>query len=246
MFIEPGKTFEVMSKFPPKTSDWLLPLFILLLVVSLTRILVMSNEEVFFDFKQNQIQQTEKYLDGMIAKGQMTREQADEQIEQAKQRIDMGRTPVGMIFQTIFIFIIVFIIFFTMATIYFAVVKLILKGNGGFTSVLVGYGLPIYIVMLQVIVASIVSLALGRLLLDTSAASLMNLDKTQISGFLLSKIDPFSIWVYSVISIGLAKMLKSSSSRKYFAMVFGIWIIGGFLIWLLGRVVPVLGFLSTM
>jgi len=243
---EPKRTFEIISKFPPRTIDWLLPVLILLLVVSLTRILVMSNEEIYFQFKEKQIQQTEKIFDGMVAKGQMTREQADEQIEQAKGRMDMGRKPIGMVFQTIFIFIIGFIIFFITATIYFAAVKLIFKGHGSFASLLVGYGLPIYISMLQIIIASIISLALGRLLLDTSAASLMNMDKTQISGFFLSKIDPFSIWVYSVISIGVAKMFKSSSAGKYFALVFGVWIIGGFLIWLLGKAVPFLSFLSEM
>jgi four helix bundle protein len=100
--------------------------------------------------------------------------------------------------------------------------------------------------LLKIIVASIVSLTLGRLLNDTSAASLMNLDKSEISGFLLGKLDPFMIWAYSVVSIGLAKMFKSSSAGKYFVLVFGIWIIGSFLIWLLGKAVPFLSFLSEM
>ncbi|MGE5861126.1 MAG: YIP1 family protein [Ignavibacteria bacterium] len=243
---EPKRTFEIVSKFPPRTTDWLLPILILLLVVSLTRILVMSNEEIYFQFKEKQIQQTEKIFDGMVAKGQMTREQADEQIEQAKERMDMGRGPVGMIIQTVFIFIIGFIIYFFIVTIYFAAVRLILKGEGSFKSALVANGLPAYITMLQIIVASIVSLTLGRLLNDASAASLMNLDKSEISGFLLGKLDPFMIWAYSVVSIGLAKMFKSSSAGKYFALVFCIWIIGSFLIWLLGKAVPFLSFLSEM
>jgi hypothetical protein len=87
---------------------------------------------------------------------------------------------------------------------------------------------------------------LGRLINDISAASLLNLDKSQLHGFLLGKIDPFSIWIYSVVSIGLAKMFKSSSMGKYFALVFGIWIIGSLLLWLLGKSVPFLGFLTEM
>ncbi|HVO74036.1 MAG TPA: YIP1 family protein [Ignavibacteriaceae bacterium] len=246
IFTEPKKTFEVISKFPPKTSDWLVPVLILLLVISLTRILVMSNEEIYFQFKEKQVQQVEKMFDGMVAKGQMTREQADEQLEKAKERMEMGRGPVGYIIQTIGIIIVGFIVYLIVVVIYFALVKLFLKGEGNFSSALVANGLPAYIIILQVIAASILSLAMGRLLNDTSAASFMNLDKAQLSGFFLGKIDPFSIWIYSVVSIGLAKMFKSSSAGKYFALVFGIWIIGSFLIWLLGKAVPFLSFLSEM
>jgi hypothetical protein len=246
MFFEPKRTFQIVSMFPPKTVDWLLPVFILLLVVSLTRILVMSNEEIYFKIKQKQIQQAEKIFDGMVAKGQMTREQADEQLEQAKERMDMGRGTAGIIIQTVSILVVGFIFYFIIVIVYFACVKLLFKGEGTYRSALIANGLPSYISMLQILVASILSLVFSRLVNDTSAASFMNLDKSEISGFLLGKIDPFSIWVYSVISIGLSKMFKSSATGKYFALVFGIWIIGSFLIWLLGKAVPFLSFLSEM
>jgi len=246
IFTEPKKTFEIISKFPLKTIDWFLPVLLLFLMVSITRILVFSNEEIFFQMKQEQIQKTQKIFDDLVAKGQMTREQAEQGIEDAKKRIDMGRGPVGYIIQTISILIIGFIFFFIVILVYFIFARFILKGEGTYKSAMISDGLPAYISILQIVIASILSLAFGRLMYDTSVSSFMGMSKSTLAGFLLSKVDPFSIWVYSVISIGFAKMFKSQSLVKYFIMVFGIWIIGTLLFWLLGKAVPFLSFLTEM
>jgi hypothetical protein len=79
---------------------------------------------------------------------------------------------------------------------------------------------------------------------DISLASLMDLDKSSIVGWLVAKVDPLSIWAYAVLSIGLAKMFKSDSLVKYFVMVFGLWVVGGLLIWFVAKAVPFLSFLN--
>jgi len=89
-------------------------------------------------------------------------------------------------------------------------------------------------------------MAFGKLLGDISVASLASIDKATITGWLLGKVDPFSIWAYSITGIGLAKMFRSDSTTKYFIVVFGVWILGSLLLWGLGKVVPFLGFLSSM
>jgi hypothetical protein len=94
--------------------------------------------------------------------------------------------------------------------------------------------------------ASILSLAFERLINDVSIASIANMDKSTITGWFFAKADPFSIWVYSVLSIGLAKMFRSDSTTKYFIMVFSLWILGSLLIWGIGKAVPFLSFLSEM
>jgi hypothetical protein len=72
----------------------------------------------------------------------------------------------------------------------------------------------------------------------------MGVDKATILGWLLAKLDPFSIWAYFVLSIGLAKMFKSQATGKYFIMVFGLWIVGGLLVWYVAKAVPFLSFLN--
>jgi len=79
---------------------------------------------------------------------------------------------------------------------------------------------------------------------DVSVASLTGTDKSTIIGWLLAKIDPFSIWAYSVLGIGLAKMFKSQSMGKYIIMVFGLWLVGGLLVWFIAKAVPFLSFLN--
>jgi hypothetical protein len=246
IFTEPSSTFEKIAKFPVKTVDWLLPFLILLFVIAVTRILVMSNEEIYYEARQKQEEQIQKTFDEMVAKGQMTQEQADQQMEGARKRMEMGRGLVGWILQTVGIFIFGFVVFLFIVLLYFLFAKFAFKGNGGYTSALVANGLPAYIGIIQIVLAAILAMAFGRLINDVSIASLANMDKSTIVGWILGKIDPFSIWTYSIVSIGLARMFKSDSTTKYFILVFGIWILGSLLLWGIGKVVPFLGFLSSM
>ncbi len=239
IFTEPSATFEKIAKFPVKTVDWLLPILLLLLVISLTRILMMNNEEISYQVKQIQ----EKSINEMVEKGVITSEQADQQIEQSEK---FSNSPIGWIIQTVGIFIFGFIIFFFIVLIYFLLAKFALKGNGGFASALVGSGLTAYISIIQVVLAAILALIFGKLMTDLSVATFTDIDKSTITGWILGKIDPFSIWSYSVYSIGLAKMFRSDSTTKYFILVFGVWILGSLLLWGIGKAVPFLSFLSAM
>lgn len=239
----PTETFEKIAKFPLKTMDWFLPVLILCVIIALTQILVMTNPEIAYQAKQKQMEAIQKNFDEAVAKGQMTQQQADQQMSQIEDRMSsMG----GMtyIFQTIGIFLFVFIFFFILCGIYFLFSKFILKGDGVYASALVADGMVSYIVIIQVIVAAILAFAFGKLFRDVSVGSLMDMDKSTIAGWFLAKIDPFSIWIYSVLSIGLAKLFKSPSTGKYFAMVFGLWLAGGFILWLVAKAVPFLSFLN--
>ena len=239
IFTEPSSTFEKIAKFPVKTVDWILPLLILLFVVSVTQVLVMSNEEIAYEVKQKQV----KTMDEMVEKGIITREQADQQIEQSEK---FSKSPIGWILQTVGIFIVGFIVFFLVVLIYFLFAKFAFNGNGGYSSALVGSGLAAYISIIQVVLAAILALAFGRLMSDLSVASFANMDKTTITGWVLGKIDPLSIWAYAVTSIGLAKMFRSDLTGKYFILVFGVWILGSLLLWGIGQAVPFLSFLSSI
>lgn len=239
----PSETFEKIAKFPPKTMDWFLPVLILCLVVALTQILVMTNPEIAFQAKQKQLEAIQKGFDDAVAKGQMTQAQADEQISNIEERM-ASSGAITYVFQTVGIFIFVFVFFFILCGIYFLFAKFVLKGDGVYASVLVADGLISYIGIIHVILAAIFAFAFGRLLRDVSLASLLDMDKSTIAGWLMAKIDPLTIWANVVLSIGLAKMFKSDSVVKYFIMVFGLWIVGGLLLWFLAKAVPFLGFLN--
>ena len=239
----PKETFEKIAKFPPKTMDWFIPVLVLCVVIALTQILVMTNPDIAYQAKQKQLEAIQKNFDDAVASGRMTQAQADEQISNIEERM-ASSGAITYVFQTVGIFIFVFVFFFILCGIYFLFSKFVLKGDGAYASVLVADGLVSYIVMIQIILAAILAFVFGRLMSDVSVASLTGTDKSTIVGWLLAKIDPFSIWAYFVLGIGLAKMFKSQSVEKYIIMVFGLWLVGGLLVWFIAKAVPFLSFLN--
>lgn len=233
VFSEPAKTFEYTAKFPPRAKDWFIPFLILLLLVGVIQRISMMNEEVYFEIKQ---QQTEG-IEQQVEEGNLTREQADEQIDQ----IDtFMRGPIGWVTTIAGSLIGGFIVIFIIVGFYFLFIKFLLKGDGNYSSALVANGLTAYISLVQVVVAGILTLLFGTLVRDTSLAALLGTDRTTIEGWLFAKIDPITIWAYIVLSIGYAKMFKSESTGKYYVLVFGIWLIAGLILFFISQSVPFL------
>ncbi|MGA8265657.1 MAG: YIP1 family protein [Ignavibacteriaceae bacterium] len=241
VFSEPTATFEKTAKFPPKTMDWFLPILLLAVLISVQQILYHANPEISFQLKQKQMEAIGKRLDAQVESGAITRDQANQQRDMIESRMDqMG--GVALVFQTIGIWIAIFVVFFIMAGIYFLLVKFALKGEGGYSSVMVASGLSAYIGVLGIIITTIISLLMGKLFMDSSVASFMGSDKSTIVGWVLAKLDIFTIWSFVVFAIGLAKMFKSSSTQKYYMLVFGVWLIGGLILFFLAKAIPFLKF----
>ena len=236
VFSEPAKMFAHTSKFPPRNKDWVIPVLIFFIVVALIRIIAMTNKEVYFEAKKQGIDRIEK----MVESETLTREQGDEAIDGIDQQMEFMQGPIGWVITIATTLIFGFIIFFIIVGIYYLFIKYLLKGEGTFASALVTNGLTAYISILQIVIAGILTMLLGKMIMDTSLASLMGSDKTTLIGWLLAKVDPISIWAYIVIAIGLAKMFKSESTGKYYALVFGLWLIGMFILFQLAQAFPFL------
>ncbi|QQS35114.1 MAG: YIP1 family protein [Ignavibacteriales bacterium] len=244
VFTEPAAIYTSTAKFPLRTIDWLLPFIILLALVAISQVIVTSNPEIAYQIKQKQMEQIEKNFADAVEKGQMTQEQADQQMERIQEQMESFGGGIGKVIQVVSIFIVGFIFFFIVSGIWFLLSKFALKGDGTYVSALVASGLTAYISMIQVLVTTILAIVMGRLVSDTSVASLMNIDKTNITGFLLSKLDVFSIWAYAVLGIGLAKLFKSESTGKYIIMVFAVWLIWSLIVFVISKAVPFLSFLG--
>ncbi len=240
VFTEPAKTFEHTAKFPPRTKDWVVPLLIFFFVIAVIRMAAMMNEEVFFEAKQKQIDS----IESMVENGTLSREDGDTAIESIDEQMEFMQGPVGWVITIATTMIFGFIVFFILVGIYFLGVKWFLNGEGGYSSALVANGLTAYISIVQYIIVGILTMAFSTIVNDTSLAALLGSDRTTIAGFLLAKIDPFSIWAYTVLSIGLSKMFKSQSTGKYYVLVFSLWIVGGLLLFFVAQAVPFLSFLS--
>jgi len=239
VFSEPSATFGKISKFPAKTSDWVIPVLVLIVMFILSQFVLRTNPEIKREIKEKGMVAIQKNLDDAVAKGQMTRAQADEQLNRMEDTMDSTGAiqMIGLIVGTP---IVVFITFFVISGFFMLVAKFGLKGTGTYKDVMVAYGLPYYIAAISVIVMTIAALAMSKLFTGVSVADFIGSDKTTLSGFLLGKLDVFSIWFYVVFGIGLAKMNKSSDTKKYIITVFAVWIIFGLLFHFLAKAVPFL------
>lgn len=237
VFTEPGATFNQTALFPPRTSDWLLPLLLVIVVSIISNIVLMSNSETAYLIKDKQIEQIEKQeaeLQKKVEKGELKAEQADQQSNAMRQGIEMMSGPFGMVISSVGIIVARFVFFFIFVLIFFLFAKYAFKGEGTFTSAMSAYGLPHYILAVQALVATLLAILLGKLFMDTSVASVIGADKKSITGLLLSYVDPISIWFYAVLGIALAKMFKAESNTKYYILSFGVWIITGLILFAIG------------
>ena len=237
---EPINTFTRTAHFPIRNQDWIIPILVLMIFIGITRSVVMLNEDVFLDAKQKQIERIEK----MIQEGTLTQERGEQALNNIDRQMNFMRGPVGWIINIVSVLVFGLIFFFIVAGIYFLFIKFLLKGEGTYASVLVANGLTAYITILQVFIAAILTMIFGTVVRDTSLAALLNSDRATLIGWLFAKIDPISIWAFIVLSIGFAKMFKSKSTGNYYGLVFGLWLIGGILIFYIAKAVPFLSFLN--
>ncbi len=241
VFSEPAAMYQKTAQFPPRTIDWIVPLILLTIFLIASSYIVLSNPEISYNIKHEQLAKIEKSFQEMVDKGQMTKEQAQEQMSKIEERMSQGTSMVQTV---IFTIVRVFLFFFIVSGIYFIVARFIFKGEGTYASAMVANGLTAYIDIIQVIIATILTIVMGRLMMDTSLASLMQVEKSSFIGFVLGKLDIITIWSLAVAGIGLSKMFKSSSVVKYLVFVFGLWIVWGLIMFGLGQAIPILRFLG--
>lgn len=236
---EPANLFSKLSLQKVKVTDWLLPLLAMIVVTIVATFIYMSNPEIKLQMQQQQQKAMQEQFDKMVASGQMTQQQADEQIDKTMGM--MGNPMFTILFPSIGILIMSFLWFFVFATVGFLIAKFALKGDGSYTQAMGAMGLPLYVVVLQTIVLIIIGLLMGKIISGINPAAFMGTDVKTFSGFLLSRLDLFSIWYYIVVGIAFAKMFRSDNIKKYVFASVGVWLVFMFIIFGLGKVVPFFG-----
>jgi hypothetical protein len=231
----PSAFFAKLRRRPLKTSDWLAPMATLFLVFTLVMIGVSSSPEISRRMEKRQNAEIERQYEEAVKSGELTEEEAKQRKLETKETLKrfQGET-VGYVFQGIVVAVGGFLVFFVASAVYFLVARYALRGEGGYPEALVANAQTAYILMIQAVVAGLLSVALGRNLDGVSVAALLNLETASAVRWLLSLLDPFSIWAYAVLGVGLAKLFKSEETNKYVAAVFVLWIGYSLAIFLLG------------
>ena len=236
---EPQEIFTKIAQTKLSTADWLIPVLVLLVITSISLFVMNTNPMIRSEARKTQLNQIEKQFDDLVKENKMTREEADRQIAETTKRIDQFSGPMATVFQSISILVFGFIVFFIISGFYLLISKFVLKGEGDYKAAMIALSSTYYIAIINIILATIVSLFFDKIVRDLSVATLLSMDKATITGFVLSKIDLFSIWGYYILGVGLAILFRRTGQiHKYLIAVYSIWIIWSVIIYFLGKLNP--------
>jgi hypothetical protein len=236
---EPGELFSKLANQPVKTMDWFLPLLLVAVVAVVSNFVLMGDPEIKANMIEKQMEQIAENFQEAVDSGRMSQEQADQQLDAISQRMEEGgstqlmRAAIAMLLFT-------FIFFFIIAGVYLLVVKFGLKGAGDYKVSMLAYGLPHYIIIIQIVVMIIAGLGFGKMFMDSSVGSFMGIEKDTLFGWFMHKLDPISIWFYAVVGIAYAKLFKSDNTTKYIITIFALWIGFSLLFHFLAQALPFL------
>jgi hypothetical protein len=229
----PSSVFGSIAKFELKTTDWLLPLVILLVGAVLFTILKFMDPEVknsLWDTqKKNTIEQLKKENKSATEIKQVT------DLMEKQKEVMSG--PLGYVFMAIPILIGGVIMFFISVSIFWGLAYLIFKQRITFTGMLIAYSLPSLVPLLGMVITTILTLYFSQMIADTSLATALGFEKGPLKS-ILAIIDPIKLWGCYLTGIGMAKLSKSNDTTKYIVFSVGLFATFYLIIALLGFIFP--------
>lgn len=223
VFSEPGNTFEAV-KASVKKNYWLIPLLILIAVSITSSFLVTHDEELVSEIKTQQKNAVKKRLDESVKEGKITREQADQQIEQTEKMFGSGMFVIFGMVGSVFG---VLIIFFLKALVYWGLLKAF-KGSAGYGDIMNVLGLTSLITAIQLIVDTVLAIVMGKLLMNIGPVLFITEEAVGKSMFtFIANFDLINIWYTIIVGIGLAKVsnLKSSLTIPFVFVLWLVWVL---------------------
>ncbi|MDH3252734.1 MAG: YIP1 family protein [Ignavibacteria bacterium] len=213
----PAELFEDIRVNPAvRTAHWLAPLVVLILMGLLVGQLIVNNSSL-----ADQLGSTiRKGFEQQVQAGKMTQEQADQVYDQFARP---GST-MFMISQVGAIVIGTPIVLFSLSVIYWLLGKWVLKGQAPYMKVVEVVGLTLIIAILEAIVTTLLVFIMNSVFATPSLALFVSdFDVANKLHVAMAKINGFTFWSLSVISIGLARILVRPLG-KVIPLVFGAWL----------------------
>lgn len=216
VFTSPAEAFDGIRQGPPRTSVWVIPFLLTILLASAFSYVMFSNETL----REQVMEPQRKALQERVDSGQMTQEQADRASEQ------MSGGGMMMIFGVIGSAIFISIAFFGAALVLWLAGKFALKSTAGYGKYLELYGLSAWIGILGLLVTILMVVAMNSLYATPSLglAVFNEYDSSNKMHLVMSSINIFGIWQAVVVGIGLGKLAdKPTGTGITVAMV--LWVL---------------------
>jgi hypothetical protein len=244
VFFSPGKLFSSLTKKDLKFTDWLIPLVLVILLFAIVRYLPTYTADIKTSYIEGSKRNLGSYLNTEFTAGRMTKDSVDARWNRyiANIETNVGRAAYILSMNKLWTSVALFILV-TLA--WFLIFKFVFKENPSYKFILSAYGLSYYILALQMLI-----LLIGVLLtrsfftgiftynLNINLNTIFSLSSYSYWGHLLGRIDPFLIWFYTVLGIAFTKAFKPKNSKKYFIMVFVLWLLADLIFYLLYTVEP--------
>lgn len=212
---EPAATYENVRAAGARTSDWLLPVIVVALILGVGMFIRFSNPDMAAEMMQAQTEAIQERVDS----GEMTPQEADQaatQLENMKGVIGVitaGGAAIGY-----------FIVFFIIALLYWVVVRFAMQGDAAYGMILSVMGLSAWINAIDQLVSLLLTFITGRMFANLSPALLTDGDITAMAPKLLMLLNPIAIWAVYLAGIGFEKTANISRTKAMIA-AFGVWLL---------------------
>ncbi len=214
VFYEPSEVFRSLKNDGVKTIDWLVPLAILAILVSLATYVNFSTPDLRMQFVQMQEQRIEK----SVNEGKMTADQA----QQARDRME-GSSGMFMAFGILGAIVGISIMFFITAGVWLLVGKYFLKGTSMTYAQAMGIaGTSSWIMAVGTIVGIVIAVMFSRFDGGLHLGLLTQMDNENKVYVLLRNVNLFTLWNLAASANGITVFSGKKGFQSY-VWVFGIW-----------------------
>lgn len=203
----PSETFETIAH-SPKINYWIMPTLIFVVASLIGAFLFLNDAELLTKTMDKRKADIQRGLDEKVKSGDLTQEQANEQMAATERFIDPNSMFVKITGYGANVISPFFLLFF-MSVLILIIMK-IMRSPITFYSILNVVGLSMIIFAISSVITSIISVLMGDL--QTLGPGLI-LSEEMVGAkayAVLSGIDVFSIWAIAVMSIGLSKLGRVS------------------------------------
>ncbi len=240
-FTDPKTLFLYIKENGPKVSDWIIPVLLTSIIAILINTYYYNNDYFRTLVIQKQTARVQEQLKEQVQNKQITKEKADEILEQTTKGMDewieKSSSLIAIAFQFISSFI-VMIIFSLIITFYY---KLAFQYVG---KVMVTYNIVFYLIVvtfwfaiIDIVLAFILSIVSGNLISSLSLGNILGIGNFYIL-FWLNKISIFTILGYIWVAKGIST-IYDVDNKKSLIHIFIYWMAGSVIMYLLAANIPI-------
>lgn len=221
IFMEPGKMFKNLSYFKPNFLNWLIPILAYVLIFSICEYIMLNNPDVKKEKFEAHYQMMESKVNNSLEKGSLSREEAEDILDLEYEKAKYF--SVGSEFVPTFIFKLVttFLQVLIVVVILQFFMNLFFSEIFVFKRTLLIYGLSFIVLIPEVLIRTITVLMTGSYISVLNFSLFLTGDN--FITFFISSINPFILWFYLVLCIGIIETYRVKNKKKIYSLIYGSW-----------------------